>query len=230
MKRIAIFTEGESDMLFSSYLLKVIYGLDGVLIRYVKFTSDKTYEENYIRQEGYGDISLEFVLLNLGNDKRVVNKLRENGASMLEKGYDSVIGLRDLGSQEYDTLAKGKIDDAITKRMINDIRGVLGTLEIFFAVMELEAWYLALTDCLVRSGYNLDDINGKLGVVLTDVDPESDFYNPKSIISSFESNFNEIKFAHKIGSKVNSTNLDSIENGEKVVYFAEYIRKLKSYR
>ncbi len=233
MKKIAIFIEGESDMIFSSYLIKLIYGLNGTKIKYVNWTSDDNYQENFKQEEGYGNTQIKFTLFNFGNDKRVVNKLKENADSMLKAGYKAVIGLRDLRSQEYDELANGKIDSAISKTMISNTRAVLKKLngtELFFAVMELEAWYLAFTNCLIKAGYNLQTISTKIKVNLEQIDPEKEFYNPKSTIRSFETKFKETDFAHKIGSKLELSDLKVIENGNKIKHFVEYINALKSYK
>ena len=230
--KIAIFIEGESEMMFSSYLIKVIYGLDAIKIKYISFKSDDAYQENVKPEEGYG-AQIKFILFNCGNDKRVVNKLKENGESMLQKGYDAVIGLRDVKSQEYDKLTGKKIDSAIVKAMISNTRAVLEGfegVELFYAVMELEAWYLGLTNCLVKAGYNLQTISATIGVNLEEIDPEKEFYNAKSTIQSFETAFTEIKFAHKIGSNLEETDIEEIEKANKLEHFIEYTNALKSYK
>lgn len=233
MKKIAIFTEGESDMIFSAYLIKVIFGFDNIKIKYINRRTKDEYRRDCKPEEGCGQ-QYEFTIFNCGNDKRVNNSLKEDGTSMVQKGaYDLVFGLRDLGSEEYDKLAKGKIDSAITETMISNIRAVLDEndgVKIFFAVMELEAWYLALTACLERADYNLDDVCKKIGSDLRNIDPEVKFYDPKKMIKKFEPSFKEVDFAHKIGSKIEAPDIEAIKTGTKVAHFREYIEALESYK
>lgn len=231
MKKVAIFTEGESDMIFSAYLIKVIFGLDKIKLKYINRRTKDEYQRDCKPEEGCGQ-HYEFTIFNCGNDKRVNNSLKEDGPSMVQKGaYDLVFGLRDLGSQEYDKLAKGKIDPKITKALISDIRAVLDEfngVKIFFAVMELEAWYLALTNCLVKAGFDLDKIVINKKNNLAKIDSEKEFYDPKKIIKSFCTAYKETNFAHKIGSKLEKSDLETIKSSRKAEHFIEYIRALES--
>ena len=128
-------------------------------------------------------------------------------------------------------MAGGKIDSTIIKTMVSNTRSVFSKFEhvnLFFAVMELETWYLSLTRCLAKAGYVLESINKKIGADLTKVDPEEEFYNPKKTIKSFEASFSETKFAHTIGSNLEKSEVETIKNGKRVAHFVEYITALES--
>lgn len=229
-KRVVIFVEGDSEMIFSSYLIQVLYEYQRIKINFNSWRSDDALKYNVMPQIRLGD-ELEFTLYNVGNVQRVVNIIKANAQSLL-KQYNVVMGLRDIISQEYENMAGNKIDFEIIERLIKNTHTLFAGddnkgVEIFFAVMELEAWYLGLTECLERSGYNLLGIKESLGIDLEEADPEKTFYKPKKDIRRFEPNLDEKEFAHRIGSNLRLTDIERVKKEKKNSHFIRFINRLE---
>lgn len=235
MKRIALFTEGESDMIFASYLIKTIFECKGIQIKYINYKSDENFQRDVKSQEIFEEVGIEFEIWNLGNDKRVVDKLAENAPKMIRDQYDSVYGLRDLYSEEYDRQSDGKIVEEISQKTISLARSAIekteyeGKVKLYYSVMELEAWYLELYQCLERAGCNPEKLNEVFGKEASTNNPEQ-IYHPKKILKKIFPSTSEVNLAHKIGSKVLINDLNSLKDTREKSFLVEFINAIESFK
>lgn len=185
-RKVAVFVEGQTELVFVRDFLRQWYGYDeeilgfdcvtlfGETTRYVPFSCGNTESQNY------------YLLVNVGNDRSVLSKMLKRMASLQERGYQLVIGLRDMYSREYRELCGSHtIDDDLIEDFKNAVHkqiedaGGTGFLDLHFAIMEVEAWFLGMSRFLLEIDCSLtpDFILEHTG---TDVnqDPERAFFHP----------------------------------------------------
>lgn len=180
MKKVAIFTEGQGEQIFIRQILWHLIGdqnisfecleLYGESLRKVPFeyTSEKP--------------SIHYRIINVGNDERVAGAIADRYDGFVRAGYE-IVGIRDMYSKAYRRKSK-LIDLEVNKYFIqlSNERLQLGNIPVyfFFAIMELEAWVLAMYKTLAKIEPELtpEYIAKELGYDLCLIDPETSFYHP----------------------------------------------------
>lgn len=138
MKRMAIFVEGQTEQIFVEKLLKEIVGDKGLIIELVK----KVSQFSEMRINSHSEISNQkyYILIrdcSGGGGDCVKSDLIESYPSLKNKGYNKVLGLRDV----YPHVAY----DDIPKLIKGLTYGIPEGYEfiIILSIMEIEAWFLA---------------------------------------------------------------------------------------
>lgn len=208
--KIAVYVEGLSELIFVREFLKKWFDYD---ISKIGFTCmELRGDKNRLIDYQYGNEQSEnyYAIINVGNDSRALSKALENAADHLHKGFEKVIVLRDMYSEEYRKKQPSRIiDDSIINKFIEgantaiDIRGYAGYIHCQFAIMEIEAWllgmgwYLEKSESTLTKDFLLEKINFNL-----DEDPESSEFHPakklKDIYALVGKNYD--KHSHDINS------------------------------
>ena len=97
-----------------------------------------------------------------------------------------IIGLRDMYSEAYEKLSRGVINDDISNQFIQNHNSTIqkmtyqDRIKLYFAIMEIEAWFLAMYDIFQRidSVLTIEYIEEKLGFDLRRIDPQGEFFKP----------------------------------------------------
>jgi hypothetical protein len=181
--KIAIFVEGYSEAIFiKEYLLKK-YDC------YINIDCFTLLNDNELKQAPFNhtceDCDLSISIINIGNDKAVLYRIKQRERHMFELGYDKIIGLRDMYSEAY-CRDKKIIDGETNKKFIdshnNEISKMSDPTKIHFcfAIMELEAWFLGMPRLLlnIHNDLTIENIEIGLGYNLETLDPESTFFHP----------------------------------------------------
>ncbi len=135
MRKLAVFVEGQTELYFLQRLLQELAGYQRINIRLerkigngiisLKSTSANTGEETY-----------SALVYDCQGEGSVKTAIQERIADLHSKGYDTILGLRDLYP----------LDLADRKKLIKGANENLGhagmTVRIIIAVMEIEAWFL----------------------------------------------------------------------------------------
>lgn len=181
--KIAIFVEGQTELIFvREYLLrKYKYSIN---IECRTLFTDSNYKET---KYDFSCPECNFLvsIINVGNDVSVLSRMKQREKFMWKSGYDKIIGLRDMYSEQYKELSD-KIDCIITNKFIDGFREQIEKMSnpekiIFcFAIMEIEAWFLALPEIFEKIDNRLttDFILESLGIDLNTVNPEKTFFKP----------------------------------------------------
>jgi len=167
-KKIACFVEGQTEQLFVERLFQEIAGHKKISIETYKFKGGKTNRKiQTLKLSTIKNSPFIVLLYDCGNDAHVVSDIRKQHQSLTKKGYEKILGLRDLYPKPL-----GKKEEIET-----GIRGILRPLQkigvpisVILAVMEIEAWFLAewhyfdkldsrLTPDFILQELNLDLIN-----------------------------------------------------------------------
>ena len=187
MKRVEIFVEGISELIFVRDILLKIYNFNATKI-YIHCNSlnpRTNHKDLWERGTPGAEIHIEITdvvgytnLLSAIADRR--KRLEENKVSL-------VLGLRDIDSSEYTEFIRESFtrDESILKVQEGVDKGLslydFGMeVKIFYAVLELEAWFLALYKVFVQIDSRLtnDYIKSELGLDLESIDPEKDIEDP----------------------------------------------------
>ena len=167
-KKIACFVEGQTEQIFVERLFQEIAGYKEIDIETYKFQGRKDNRRiQSLKLSTIKNAPFLVLIYDCGCDSHVVSDIRKQHQSLIKKGYEKILGLRDL----YPT-PLGKKEEIET-----GIRGILKPLQkigvpisVILAVMEIEAWFLAewhyfdkldsrLTPNLILQELNLDLIN-----------------------------------------------------------------------
>ncbi|MEG4454544.1 DUF4276 family protein [Microcoleus sp. N9_A1] len=140
-KKIACFVEGQTELIFVEKLFQEIAGSKKISIETCKFQGGKA---NRIIQPHKSctikDAPFFVLLYDCGCDSHVVSDIGKQHESLTNKGYEKIIGLRDLYPKSLSE--KGQVERGIKGWLkLVQPRGI--PIYITLAVMEIEAWFLA---------------------------------------------------------------------------------------
>jgi len=184
MRKVAIFTEGQGEQIFVCELLlrvvsyEVALSIECLQLRAGNFQKARP---NYPNPNS----TVHYLIVDVGNDEKVISAISERHENFISIGYDVIIGLRDMYSQEYRKRSR-IIDDSVTNSFISKhyetIQGMSNPDKIFicFAIMELESWLLSMYRLLERFNptLNCEHIERELGFDLSKINPETKFFHP----------------------------------------------------
>ena len=176
--KYAVYVEGKAEMLFVADVLSKYSNYDPQVIGFkcINLNSD---DYKYLPYPAQGDETSEtyYQIVNVNNDYRVISKLRRDIPNLVMQGYELIIGLRDVFGADYDAINSHpqKIDRDLIAEMLKtqseQIRFEGVDARLHFAIMEYEAWMMALLDNFIMSkGGNPEEAFAAAGV-----DYNSDF-------------------------------------------------------
>ena len=150
-------------------------------------------KEFYDAEYRYGSEESEnyFMIVNVGNDNSVLSSIIGRMKFLRNKGFQLVVGLRDMYSSQYIKDAqKHEIVEEVNLRHVNSVKEVLrdiddGTfVDFHFAIMEIEAWFMGMDGFMERLDGSLtrDYIIQNLNISLDD-DPETTLFHPAAELS-----------------------------------------------
>lgn len=241
--RIVLYTEGKSELIFVYHLLFSIFNADKLSIRTIELLSDDNFRTTEPFDHKGATPDCEFTLINVGGGERVMTLIKQNASNMINSGQNYICGLKDMYCQQYDDLSHGNINQNLTKKFVQNHQSEINTLNtnskvsIFFAVMELEAWYFCLIKTLSKIGITEQSINSvinsKYQKNINIVDPESLFFKPKTLLKEIcykvnNKNYDEVGFAFKIGKNLDSSDINAIYSTSKLSHFRKFYDFLKS--
>lgn len=189
MKKIAIFTEGMTELVFVRQFLLQSINAQRLSFRCIELVGRCELDFPYFFDSPTAD--LFFLLVNVGNDNRVLSEIRERQDNLVMKGYCTIVGLRDMYSAEYRKRSLG-IDDDVTSAFIDGHRATVASMSqaehirFHFAIMEIEAWLLSMYDLFGKLHHDLtiEFIEQNLGINVRTVDPETEFFHPTAQINN----------------------------------------------
>ncbi len=191
MKRIALFVEGQTEMVFLRSLLHWIFGYN---IHYIcKELSSYNIIPWKHREYGKENPSPEFdfMIISVGGDGTLINAIYEREERLVEEGFEKIIGIKDMYSEEYKKYVRFKeIDDSVTQKFVEGMNKTISTMkntcriEVHFAIMEIEAWFLMMHKVFERidPALTVEYIKAKLEKDLRQIDPQKEFFKPASFV------------------------------------------------
>jgi hypothetical protein len=127
-----------------------------------------------------------FLIVNVGQDEKVLSAIKEREEDLIKKGFERIIGLRDMYSGEYSKRSPREIDNRVTREFIDGLNSTIqkmsepSKIRMHIAIMELEAWFLGMYDIFgkINSRLSVDYIEEELGFNLAEIDPQTQFFKP----------------------------------------------------
>lgn len=241
--RIVLYTEGKSELVFVYHLLFNIFDPDKLAIKTIELFSDANFQMTNPADHTGSIPDFEFTLINVGGGERVMSLIKQNAITMINGGHDYICGLKDMYCQQYDQLSNGKLNKNLTDKFIQNHQSELNALNntskiiIFFAVMELEAWYFGFIKILSKIGLSETKINlvlqSKYKKNIAEIDPELLFYKPKTLLKEIykqanNKNYDEVGFAYQIGKNIDLSDLSNLYTTNKLSHFRKFYDFLKS--
>jgi len=239
MKKIAIFVEGQSELIFvREYLLKQseYQGIDLECRNLFKDGNIQSAEYDFLNSEA----EIHFQIINVGSDANVLQRILKREQLLWNAGYERIIGLRDMYSNDY-TSAMGQPREIKPDLNRKFIEGTSKTLEqravkpqnikFHFAIMELETWLLGIVNLWERKGISNQSIKEKIGSDLSEIDPETAFLHPAETIKDILKIINEPyrKQASEVESLVSyieKQDFEDLKNSQKCNSFKEFTSNL----
>lgn len=155
--KLTVFVEGLAEQIFVRQLLHAWFGYDENQVGFECLTLHRGQYGNVPYDIGSLKVSQCFYqIINTGNDNKVVQQVADHSVSLSSKGF-GIIGLRDMYSQAYLEHAKKRkclaVHTDINERFVASVNAhldetlphdVRANAHICFAIMEVEAWILAM--------------------------------------------------------------------------------------
>jgi hypothetical protein len=190
VKRIAVFAEGQTEQIFVRHLLLKMVDNSRLSFECMKLGAGGN-ERPVPWPYSAPDPDIYFLIVDCGNDGKVLSVIRDREESLVAKGFEKIIGIRDMYSAEYDKRSPGVIDDSVITAFITNWNLTISKMthadKISFhaAIMEVEAWLLGMHGLFQRVDPLLssDFIENKLGFNLKAINPEKKFYKPSGAVA-----------------------------------------------
>jgi Domain of unknown function (DUF4276) len=239
MKKIAIFVEGQTELIFvREYLLKQFeyQGIDLECRNLFKDNKIQSAEYDFPNDEA----TIHFQIINVGGDENVLPRILNREQLLWNAGYERIIGLRDMYSDKY-IEEMGQPRRIIPELILEFIEGANEAIEqkavmpqnikFHFAIMELEAWFLGIPNLWERKGISNQSIKDKIGFDLSEIDPETTFLHPAETIKDILKITNETyrKQASEVESlvgKITKQDFEDLQNSQKCNSFKEFTSNL----
>ena len=182
MKRIAFFVEGQTEQIFVNRLIKEILGTQQINIIQKQFRGGTNIpKQEIVRNSSFSrKPKYEVLIFDCGADNRVKSEILENISNLREKGYEMIIGVRDLypiPADDLEKLEKGLM------YLPNKHKKDAPFYDMIIAVHEIEAWFLAENHHFQRIDKRLTSkfIKDRLGFDPYTIDPESRVHPAKDL-------------------------------------------------
>lgn len=188
MIKTAVFVEGQTELILVRELLLKTFQYENISLDcFNLFQESNLIHAEYAFPNENADYHYE--IINVGNDVSVLSRILRREKYMWNAGFNKIIGLRDMYSKAYKEKAgKSEIDEDINKHFIKATREQIKSPNIYFifAIMEVEAWILGLNNCFQNMDAVLtcEYISQNLNHKLEEIDPETKFFHPATIIDS----------------------------------------------
>lgn len=232
--KVAIYVEGITEAAFVYQLIGEHYQWSWEEFRLECLNLEPSNAGNDLRDIGIENAKDYFLIYDSGSDTSVASDIRERFQSHKDQGFDKVVGLRDVFSENYIELYGRNYNAQHIADFIHDIQEPFqllddsGFIQIRFAVMETEAWLLALSNVFQKVDSTLD-AKGLKTIVGIDIskDPQATYFNPssrledifKSIGRTYRKHWREIK---EIVFKLKNEDFKILYNSGKCESFKEF--------
>ena len=185
-RKTAVFVEGQTELVFVRETLVKWFDYDVSRLGFDCYSLQNNEFQDVSYNLGTTDSENYFMIVSVGNDNSVLSKIRARILHLKKLDYQLVIGLRDMYSSQY-------IKDAKERRIVPEINqmhidaanqlieesGEADRIRLHFAIMEVEAWLLGMSQYLLAVNDKLTHtfIKKETNLDLSE-DPETNFFHP----------------------------------------------------
>lgn len=187
-RKIALFVEGDTELIFVRSFLNAWYNYDANLlgVECYKLQANQPHPVPY--PIGSRNSENFYQIIIVGNDN-IMSKMLERAESLGNAGFSLVVGLRDMFCDAYHKKSvHGRVVSSdLNERFITSAQEIINNcslsnksdIQIHYAIMEVESWLLGMDNILdlIDSNLTKEDVRIKLGLDLSK-DPEKTIYHP----------------------------------------------------
>ncbi len=145
MRRIAFFVEGQTEQIFINRLIKEVFGNKQINVIQKQFRGGANIpKQEIVRNSSFSrNPKYEVLIFDCGSDNRVKSEILDNISNLRQRGYEMIIGVRDLYPIPIDDLEK--LEKGL-RFLPNKLRVNAPYFDIVIAIHEIEAWFMAETN------------------------------------------------------------------------------------
>ncbi|MFM6323732.1 MAG: TOPRIM nucleotidyl transferase/hydrolase domain-containing protein [Microcystis sp.] len=169
-KKLAIFVEGQTERILITRLLQEIAGYKKVSVEVYQVRGDKANRKIQRLKSNSIEVAPFFVLLyDCGCDSHVLSDIKKQYVSLTDKGYEKILGLRDLYPEPLEN--RTKVENGIKGFLKPLLQNKGIPISMILVIMEIEAWFLGeysfLTkiDSCLTSKFILDNLGFELNAL-----------------------------------------------------------------
>ena len=194
-RKIAIFVEGDTELVFVRHFLYTWYNYDANMLGFECYKLQSNNKHTVPYSIGSRDSDNFYEIIIVGNDNSVLSKMFSRAEELGNAGFSSIVGLRDMFCDKYHQASShGRVISAsLNDRFINAAQNEIvqsrfnnkQDIHLHFAIMEVEAWLLGMDrlPMVIDSSFTASDIKDELGIDLSQ-DPELSIYHPAVALNS----------------------------------------------
>lgn len=192
-RKVAIFVEGSTELIFVRNFLNAWYNYDTSLfaVDCYKLLSDQLNPVPY--PLGSKESENYYQIVCVGNDNSVVSKMLSRAENLGRAGFAPIVGLRDMYCDLYrEQSQQGRIVSVdLNEKMRRNAQEAIDSrnlpnrsdIHLHFAIMEIESWLLGMEKVTseVVAHLALEEIKQESGWDLSQ-DPELSIYHPAVVL------------------------------------------------
>lgn len=190
MQKIAIITEGQTELIFIRNMLVRLADLSKISFECLTLHARTMQHVPWDHKNSYSEV--HFQIVNVGNDDRVLTHILKSEENLYKEGFDKIVGVRDMYSREYKKFSPKRIDEDLSAEIISNVKEEIDgaqrpqNIKFFFSIMEIESWIVAMYNLFekIDEKLTLDHISNKLKYDLKKIDPQKVFFKPSSTLKS----------------------------------------------
>lgn len=241
MRKVAIFTEGQTELVFVREFLFRLIDPSKLSLECYELLAKQTSPVAFTYSSPNPEV--HFFIIDAHGDKSVLSAIRDREKDLIQKGgYEKIIGLRDMYSEEYKKLSPGIINDDISNKFIQSHNLIIkkmihhDRIKLYFAIMEIEAWFLAMYNIFERidSILSVEYVEEKLGFNLRRIDPQREFFKPSNKVKDiflligrqYDKKESDIE---NITSKIELSDFDNAKENNRCTSFNAFYQEVISY-
>lgn len=184
MIKIAVITEGHCELIFVRELILRIFNYQNIEFLCLRLSGNR--QDNIPYEYLCPDPAIYFQIICVGNDTKVLSFIRDRYRSLLSSGFELIIALRDVYSEEYKKRSR-TIDQIIIDELIKTHQETIDSfmtngchIQLHFSIMEYEAWLLSMPNLFAKLNPTLttEFIQENLDYDLNAISPEITFFHP----------------------------------------------------
>lgn len=240
MKKIAIFTEGQTELIFFRKFLERVMDISKLSFDCWDLSGQEFSQVPYEHKNPNAEI--HFLIVNVNCDEKVLSSIKEREKDLIKtQGYRKIIGLRDMYGREYRKRSPREINEQVSNRIIQRSNQTVESMtyfdriKLYFAIMEIEAWFLGMYDLFqkIDSLLTVEYIKRNLDIDLKSVDPQKEFYKPSDQVRSilrlcgreYKKKRDEVE---SICSNMDSSSFDNATENNRCMCFADFYKEITS--
>ncbi len=238
MRKIAIFVEGNTELIFVREYLRKRFEYQDLEIECRKRQFGRFDKVPYPIPNP--NAKFHFRIIDVGGDGNVLDNMLSDENLLQRIGYEKIIGLRDMFSESYKKAVKQplRIVPAISDKFIERANSRIleqakspTKMKLCFAIMEIEAWFLAIPNIWAKKGISTAQLKSVLKTDYSTIDPETTFLHPTETIKDILKIINEPyrKQADEVESlvgKITKQDFEDLQNSQKCNSFKEFASNL----